>query len=92
MNIRAYLQHGRGTDGPYQTEQVPVKEDLLPHHMLFLQETASGYGKKLTTRYKVRVDNGLSVRWYRVYSTCYSNVSSEFIVVRGERIAVDIES
>lgn len=91
MTTQAFLQYGAGTSGPFQTVQVEVKEAPLAHHLLGLQETASGYGAKLTTRYMVKVDNGLTVRWYRVYSTCYSSVSSEYIVVRGERIQVDID-
>jgi hypothetical protein len=38
----------------------------------------SGYGKKIATSYKVRWGN----RFYRVYSTCYSNVSTEYIIVK----------
>ena len=90
MNITAFLQHGAGTQGPFRTESVPAKHEPMTHHLLGLQETASGYGAKLATPYMVQVDNGLTVRWYRVYSTCYSNVSREFIVVRGERIKVGI--
>lgn len=92
MTIQAFLQYGAGTSGPFQTVQVEVKEAPMTHHLLGLQETATGYGAKLATRYMVQVDNGLSVRWYRVYSTCYSNVSSEFVTVRGERIKVDLHN
>tara|TARA_B100000929_G_scaffold255846_1_gene217778 strand:- start:36 stop:569 length:534 start_codon:yes stop_codon:yes gene_type:complete len=94
--IEAYLQHGSyeyrdGKPGSFRTEAVECKESLLPHHKLGLSYTATGYGTKLPTRYMVKVDNGLSKRWYRVYSICHSNVSSEYIVVRGEKIRVDIQ-
>ena len=41
--------------------------------------TATGYGKHVPTRRKVRAFG----RWYRVYSTCYSNVASCYIKARG---------
>ena len=41
--------------------------------------TATGYGKHVPTRSKVRAFG----RWYRVYSTCYSNVASCYIKARG---------
>ena len=40
--------------------------------------TATGYGKHVPTRRKVRAFG----RWYRVYSTCYSNVASCYIKAR----------
>ena len=89
--MNAYLQHGSYQNNSFRTESVECKESLLPHHIYGLSYTASGYGNKLPTRYKVKVDNGLSKRWYRVYSVCYSNVSSEYIVMRGEKIRVTLE-
>ena len=61
-----------------------VKEELLEWQRLGLQETASGYGKKLTSGFKVKV-NG---RWYRVYVTCISNVSSLWITVQGTKYVI----
>jgi len=55
-----------------------------------LQETASGYGSKLTTRYVVLEGN----RWRRVYCRQFSNVGSLYVIKRGEKIPVrdsDIE-
>ena len=49
-----------------------------------LQQTVSGYGRKLTTRYKVPF-NG---RNYRVYCTQISNVGSLWFEVKGERYYV----
>lgn len=51
-----------------------------------LQETASGYGSKLTTRYKVE-HNG---RRYRVYASCFGNSSSLYIVEHGKRIYLNV--
>ena len=54
----------------------------LSWHKLGLQQTASGYGKKLTTRYKIAHKG----RTYRVYACVFGNAGSSFIIVRGEKI------
>tara|TARA_R110002020_G_scaffold308903_1_gene524475 strand:+ start:456 stop:731 length:276 start_codon:yes stop_codon:yes gene_type:complete len=54
-------------------------------HKRGLQQTASGYGLKLTTRYKVR-HNG---RLWRVYATCISNAASHWILVKGQKLHLD---
>ena len=47
-----------------------------------LTQTATGYGVKLTTRRKIRYKGRLR----RVYATCFSNVASCWIQVKGEKI------
>lgn len=47
-----------------------------------LHETATGYGSKLTTRYKIEHKG----RRYRVYATCHGNCGSLYIVTHGKRI------
>ena len=54
----------------------------LSWQKLGIQETASGYGKKLTTSYKI-AHNG---RLYRVYASCYGNAGSLYILAKGQRI------
>jgi len=49
-------------------------------HERGLQQTASGYGRKLTTPYKVE-HNG---RLYRVYCVCFSNSGSLYILPGGK--------
>lgn len=49
-----------------------------------LQETASGYGRRLNTGRKISF-NG---REYRLYATCYSNVASVWFTVKGRKIFV----
>jgi hypothetical protein len=49
-----------------------------------LHETASGYGARLTTRWKVRVGK----RWFRVYVQQYSNVGTLFVEKGGEKWVV----
>lgn len=84
MNM--FLQFGTGTQGPFRTMAVEHIEKPLRHHKLGLQYTATGYGNKLPTRYMVRYNN----RLYRVYSICYSNVSTEYVLIEGEKVIVSI--
>ena len=44
-----------------------------------LQETATGYGRKLTTRWKTHYMGHLR----RVYCVCYSNVGTLYVLVKG---------
>ena len=57
-------------------------ESPLNWQVLGLQETASGYGNKLTTKYKVNYQG----RMRRVYAVCYSNVASYCIFVNQEKL------
>lgn len=49
-----------------------------------LQQTATGYGRKLNTGRKIAY-NG---REYRLYATCYSNNASVWFTVQGKKIYV----
>jgi hypothetical protein len=49
-----------------------------------LQQTASGYGRKLTNPYKINFEG----KEYRLYTTCYSNAGSTWFRVRGRQIFV----
>ncbi len=48
-----------------------------------LQQTATGYGSKLTSSQCVKLPNG-KVR--RVYITCYSNAGSAWITLNGKKL------
>jgi hypothetical protein len=48
-----------------------------------LQQTATGYGSKLTTEYLIQ--SGTSSVWRRVYCICYSNNGSLYILRAGKR-------
>lgn len=48
----------------YTYEQLPV-----------YRQSVTGYGKKMLTGYKLKINN----RWYRVYCTNYSNCGTLFI-------------
>ena len=58
----------------------PMKEEELYHHTKGLMQTATGYGKKLATPYKVYIHG----RWYRIYNCQFSNCGTAYITVNGE--------
>ena len=58
--------------------------DPLPWQKAGLQQTATGYGGKLTSSYKINF-NG---RLYRIYTTCFSNCASHWFTVSGRKIWV----
>lgn len=63
---------------------VTFEDRPLWWHLQGLQQTATGYGRRLTTRYKVRYEG----RLYRVYATCFSNVASNWIVAKGAKLHI----
>ena len=71
--------------GLKDSSQLEFQDAPMRHHALGLSYTASGYGKDVPTRRKVKAF-GI---WYRVYSTCYSNVASCYIKARGYTFYVD---
>jgi len=77
--MEAFLQFGGAAldmpNGPYQTIKTDVREDLLDWQKRGLQQTASGYGRKLVTPYKV-LHNG---KWRRVYCCQISNAGTYYI-------------
>lgn len=56
----------------------------MTHHLKGLQYTASGYGRKIPTEWKIRFRG----RNYRMYCCSYSNVGTCYIVVKGEWLIV----
>lgn len=46
-----------------------------------LQQTATGYGSKLNTGYKVAYFG----KFRRVYAVCYSNAASLYVMFNGQR-------
>jgi hypothetical protein len=54
-----------------------------------LQQTASGYGNKLTSSYVARfVDDRATVRERRIYVTQYSNAGTAWIIVGGKELVL----
>lgn len=68
----------------YQNAPYTVTVEKLWWQKQGLQQTATGYGRKLTTEYMLRVPD--SPRPYRVYAVCFSNVASFYILRKGERL------
>ena len=50
-----------------------------------LQQTASGYGRRLTNTSKICFEGKL----YRLYTTIFSNAGSTWFTVKGKKIFVD---
>lgn len=50
-----------------------------------LQQTASGYGKKLNSGLKIHYNGKL----YRIYTTIFSNAGSSWFISKGRKIYVD---
>lgn len=74
-----------GTIGqPMRT--MAVEHTLAPmyHHTRGLSYTATGYGSKIPTQYKVKYEG----RLYRVYCHIYSNSGTCYIISKGEQIRV----
>lgn len=65
-----------------------ARESPLWWHRQGLQQTASGYGKKLTTEYMLRI----SGRWHRVYCVCFSNGGSLYVLRNGAAHYLDIDA
>ena len=49
-----------------------------------------GYGAKIPTRYMIKY--GYPRIWHRVYVICYSNAGSAYILYRGKRLFLDIDT
>ena len=65
-----------------------IKISELPWQELGLSYTASGYGKKIPTKYMVRT---IDQKWRRVYCCVHSNIGTCYIVQDGENIIVEID-
>ena len=64
----------------YETKSVS-----LPWQKADLQQTATGYGSKLLTTWKLKYNN----QWHRIYMMCYSNSATSYILSKNEMIIVD---
>lgn len=77
--MNAYLHFGgaftQEPDGPFYTQDTFAKVDELPWQKRGLQYTASGYGGRIPTIYKVLHNR----RWKRVYCACYGNSGTCYI-------------
>lgn len=74
------------TDVLYPANTYTIEDRPLAWQTRGLQETASGYGRKLTSR---RVLIGPDGRIRRIYVTCYSNAGTAYVCARGKRYLVN---
>ena len=72
---------------PTSNKPTALKESPLWHHVKGLSQTASGYGKRLATRYMVQFAD--SCRWHRVYCCIFSNSGMLYAVKNGKDIILD---
>jgi len=64
--------------------EVVLENKPLWWHLQGLSQTASGYGKKITTHWMVQYMGKLR----RVYCTIFSNAGTCWITVKGKKIVV----
>jgi hypothetical protein len=90
MSKTAYIQTASirtdGTKDSFCTISADLKIAPLWWQEKGLQETATGYGKRLTTQYQVRF-NG---KWRRVYCVQYSNIGTLYIGKLSDNLIVNI--
>ena len=70
--------------GKLYADREELVEDLLPWQKRNLQETATGYGARRTSSYKISFEGKLR----RLYVTCYSNSGSTWFMHKGRKIFV----
>jgi hypothetical protein len=76
---------GNGLDVIYLDYKKDLIVDELPWQKLGLQQTSSGYGAKLTSRYKIHFEG----RKYRIYVTIYGNAGSSWFKHKGKKIFIN---
>ena len=74
-SFTAFVHFGDADNLPMKTVSASAKVKALDWQEAGLQQTATGYGKRLTTRYMINLEG----RWRRVYSVCYSNCATHYI-------------
>jgi hypothetical protein len=87
MNNFVSVEVVNGPDYINDRVEVECKTDITPTMEARIANpfSSTGYGKNIPTAYKVKYNN----RWYRVYSICYSNVSSQYIRTKAGNLIVD---
>ena len=69
-------------DGILNFEDLQAEQHLLDWQVAGLQKTATGYGKKIPTSWKVRYLGKLR----RIYQDVYSNSGVSYIIVNGKKL------
>lgn len=66
-------------------DRTELVQKLTDWQKLGLQETASGYGRKLNTGLMIHFEGKLR----RIYATCFSNAASNWFTFKGQTIYVN---
>ena len=61
------------------------KETIAPRSY-----SQSGYGNKLPTGHKVRLEGDTRILWRRVYVICYSNCATYYCIVNGDKVFLNL--
>lgn len=61
--------------------------DVVIRELPYSGRTVSGFGAALPTTKCIRLD--IDTRWRRVYCTCFSNIGTAWVRVRGAKYVVD---
>lgn len=69
-------------DGVLNFEDLQAEQHLLDWQVTGLQKTATGYGTKIPTSWKVRYLGKLR----RIYQDVYSNSGVSYIIVNGKKL------
>lgn len=78
--LNVTLKHYIG--GVLNFEDLKAEQHLLDWQVAGLQKTATGYGKKIPTSWKVRYLGKLR----RIYQDVYSNSGVSYIIVNGKKL------
>ena len=73
--IQTYCERPDGTRDSFATIDVDIKEKPLDWQTRGLSYTATGYGRKIPTRYMVKFND----KWRRVYCCIISNIGTCYI-------------
>ena len=86
--VHTHSTRSDGTKDCFLTQRVAVRVELLDWQKNNLTFTASGYGSRIPTQYKVKF-NG---RWRRVYCRIYSNSGTLYLGKLSDNLRVCIET
>lgn len=98
MPTKLTITHGSNSKGVimikyYSTEHIDelkekgiVTSQPLDWQKRGLQQTATGYGRKIATQYVLKDPNDKKTR--RVYAICYSNCASLYIIKGKEELFI----
>lgn len=60
-----------------------LSEKSLPWQKQGLQQTATGYGRKLVSPYILTTPDGKA---HRVYAVCFSNCASHYVIIKKQEV------